>query len=63
MERSQNPSVAAKEIPPDLKAAILSEALPYIRRFHGRTVVIKYGGNAMLDRTFEHIVQAARSTL
>jgi acetylglutamate kinase len=29
------------------KAAILVEALPYIRRFHGRTVVIKYGGNAM----------------
>jgi acetylglutamate kinase len=31
------------------KAQILSEALPYIRRFHGRTIVIKYGGNAMID--------------
>ncbi len=29
------------------KAAVLEEALPYIRRFHGRTVVIKYGGHAM----------------
>jgi acetylglutamate kinase len=31
------------------KAQILSEALPYIRRFHGKTIVIKYGGNAMTD--------------
>jgi hypothetical protein len=29
------------------KAAILSEALPYIRQFSGKTIVIKYGGNAM----------------
>jgi acetylglutamate kinase len=32
-----------------LKAQILAEALPYIRRFHGKTLVIKYGGNAMTD--------------
>lgn len=31
------------------EAAILHEALPYIRRFHGRTFVIKYGGHAMVD--------------
>ncbi len=31
------------------KAAVLREALPWITRFHGRTVVIKYGGNAMVD--------------
>jgi acetylglutamate kinase len=31
------------------KAAILAEALPYIREFSGRTVVIKYGGHAMED--------------
>ena len=31
------------------KAETLAEALPYIRRFHGRTIVIKYGGNAMTD--------------
>jgi hypothetical protein len=29
--------------------AVLLEALPYIREFHGRTVVIKYGGAAMLE--------------
>ena len=30
-------------------ARVLVEALPYIQRFHGRTLVIKYGGNAMVD--------------
>ena len=31
------------------KAAILHEALPYIRRFHRTTFVVKYGGHAMID--------------
>jgi acetylglutamate kinase len=31
------------------KAEILMEALPYIRRFYGKTFVVKYGGNAMVD--------------
>jgi len=31
------------------RAKILAEALPYIQRFHGKTIVIKYGGNAMTD--------------
>ena len=30
-------------------AEILAQALPYIRKFHGKTLVIKYGGNAMTD--------------
>ena len=30
-------------------AKVLAEALPYIQRFHGKTMVIKYGGNAMVD--------------
>jgi acetylglutamate kinase len=46
------------------KAQVLSEALPYIRRFHGRTVVIKYGGNAMTDeklkQSFAHDVVLLR---
>ena len=46
------------------KAAILAEALPYIRRFHGKTVVVKYGGNAMTDealkRGFAHDVVLLR---
>ena len=31
------------------RAKILAEALPYIRRFSGKTIVVKYGGNAMTD--------------
>ncbi len=31
------------------KANVLMEALPWIRRFYGKTIVIKYGGNAMVD--------------
>ena len=36
-------------IAPRDKAEILAQALPYIRRFHGKTIVIKYGGNAMTE--------------
>ena len=32
-----------------LVAHVLAEALPYIQRYHGKTIVIKYGGNAMVD--------------
>ena len=35
------------------KAQILAQALPYIRKFHGKTMVIKYGGNAMTDPTLQ----------
>lgn len=35
------------------KAAILHEALPYIRRFHNRTFVVKYGGHAMVDEALK----------
>jgi acetylglutamate kinase len=34
---------------PLTSAEILAQALPYIRKFHGKTLVIKYGGNAMTD--------------
>ena len=40
---------APLDIGPEAKAAILAEALPYIREFSGKTVVVKYGGNAMSD--------------
>ena len=36
-------------ISPHDQAEILAQALPYIRQFHGKTMVIKYGGNAMTD--------------
>ena len=38
-----------KIISPHDKADILAQALPYIRKYHGKTMVIKYGGNAMTD--------------
>ena len=44
----------------EIKARVLAEALPYIKRFHGKTVVVKYGGNAMTDerlkQSFAHDV-------
>ena len=43
----QSPSIS--EISPLLKAEILAEALPYIRAYHGKTIVIEYGGNAMVE--------------
>jgi acetylglutamate kinase len=36
-------------VTPADKAAVLAEALPWLARFHGRTVVVKYGGHAMSD--------------
>jgi acetylglutamate kinase len=42
------------KLPPTAKAGVLAEALPYIKRFHGKTIVVKYGGNAMTD---EHLKQ------
>jgi acetylglutamate kinase len=48
-----SPSPAADHslahITPRDQAEILAQALPYIRKFHGKTLVIKYGGNAMTD--------------
>jgi acetylglutamate kinase len=41
--------MTSEHLTPAQKAKVLAEALPYIRRFHGRTIVIKYGGNAMTD--------------
>ena len=38
------------------KAGILVEALPYIRKFHGKTIVIKYGGHAMLNEELKKAV-------
>lgn len=40
---------STKNVAPALKAEILAEALPYIKRFFDKTIVIKYGGNAMTD--------------
>jgi acetylglutamate kinase len=45
------PATSSVETP--LKARILADALPYIQRFHGKTIVVKYGGNAMTDETLK----------
>lgn len=49
MNATPSPTIA-----PTLKAEILAEAMPYIRRFHGKLIVIKYGGNAMTDAKLKH---------
>ena len=41
-------------VEPVIKAEILAEALPYIRKFHGKTIVVKYGGNAMTEERLKH---------
>ncbi len=50
----------SRPIDPANNAQILAEALPYIKRFHGKTIVVKYGGNAMtepaLQKSFAHDV-------
>ena len=50
----------SKPAVPAFKAQTLAEALPYIKRFHGKTIVVKYGGNAMTDpalqKSFAHDV-------
>ncbi|MBL1432854.1 MAG: acetylglutamate kinase [Gammaproteobacteria bacterium] len=35
-------------------ARVLTEALPYIQKFHGKTIVVKYGGNAMVDEDLKN---------
>ena len=47
MNHTTDPDLS--HIGPRDKAEILAQALPYIRKFHGKTIVIKYGGNAMTD--------------
>jgi len=53
-------TTTATSLIPAQKAEILAEALPYIRRFHGKTIVVKFGGNAMIDerlkQSFAHDV-------
>ncbi|WP_433365422.1 acetylglutamate kinase [Actinoplanes sp. CA-142083] len=43
---------------PHDKAAVLIEALPWLERFHGSTVVIKYGGNAMINPSLQEAFAA-----
>ena len=38
------------------RAQVLAEALPYIQKFTGKTIVVKYGGNAMVSDELRHAV-------
>ncbi|MFM8462164.1 MAG: acetylglutamate kinase, partial [Polynucleobacter victoriensis] len=38
-----------QDVSPAIKAEVLAQALPYIKKYHGKTIVIKYGGNAMTE--------------
>ena len=46
---NEQPEASKPNVNPEIKADILAQALPYIRKYHGKTMVIKYGGNAMTD--------------
>jgi acetylglutamate kinase len=37
----------------EIKATVLSQALPYIKKFNGKTIVIKLGGNVMVDENLK----------
>lgn len=41
---------------PETQAQVLVEALPYIQKYRGKTIVIKYGGNAMIDEALKMAV-------
>ena len=45
-----------KEVDINVKASILSNALPHIQRYYGKVVVVKYGGNAMLSEQLKDAV-------
>jgi acetylglutamate kinase len=56
--------VSSNPISPSQKAQILAEALPYIRGFHGKTFVIKYGGKAVgLSGQDGHFIRARKLKL
>ena len=46
---NEQPVTPKPNVSPEIKTDILAQALPYIRKYHGKTMVIKYGGNAMTD--------------
>ena len=44
-----NESKSDETLTPESRAEVLIEALPYLKEFYGKTIVVKYGGNAMID--------------
>ena len=50
---TRDPNLPASSYSAAQTATVLNEALPYLQRYSGQTVVIKYGGNAMTDETLK----------
>ncbi len=46
------------EITDNMRASVLTAALPYIQKYSGKTVVVKYGGNAMVNSGLKHDVMS-----
>ena len=55
---SAQDGVAGGAVPPDQKASVLLEAMPWLRAYKGATIVIKYGGNAMVDESLKRAFAA-----
>jgi len=51
-------TINVEELPTQVKAQVLAEALPWLKQLHGKIVVVKYGGNAMTDDTLRHAFAA-----
>lgn len=54
MADHDQPSAPGADVDAATRAAVLVEALPYIQDFAGRTLVVKFGGNAMVDEDLAH---------
>lgn len=54
MADHDQPSAPGADVDAATRAAVLVEALPYIQDFTGRTLVVKFGGNAMVDEDLAH---------
>ena len=50
--------MADKNISDEMKARVLTAALPYIQKYYGKTVVVKYGGNAMIKPELKKAVMS-----
>jgi acetylglutamate kinase len=51
-------TINTDELPTQVKAQVLAEALPWLQQLHGKIVVVKYGGNAMTDESLRQAFAA-----
>jgi acetylglutamate kinase len=51
-------SINTEQLPTQVKAQVLAEALPWLKQLHGKIVVVKYGGNAMTDESLRQAFAA-----